>query len=227
MRHESFTAIISIGFSLLTSCLLQEPCTKHYAFEFPVTVTPQDTFIIGDTIWWEMDIPNQLMDHNSGDYVDITDFELFFSFGIEKIDSTAPITGSGHIHLFVPVVGIGSIEQRNNVLAYTYLLTKSIQDKHFKIGFIPTMKGTYNGSVSFPALYYNLEDEYSEELIITSPQCRETITHYSSFKVNDGDINYHMLEGTCRYTLAGERRCYGPISELPMYSLYAFHVKAP
>lgn len=67
------------------SCrLLERACHKSYAFEFPIQVTPaQKTFYIGDTIWVEGDIPNNIFDNISKKYIDITNFELQFSFSVE------------------------------------------------------------------------------------------------------------------------------------------------
>ena len=207
---------------------IPQPCTKDYAFEFPVSVTPRDTFIVGDTIWWEVDIPNEILDRNSGAYIDITNFELFFEFSTEKLDSTIPITGNGVNHLFVFVEDKGQMVQRTSGLSYAYLLTTSIQEKHLRIGCIPTESGTYNGGFAFPILYHEKDAGFNNDhLEISDPNCRETITPYSKILVNNKDVNYHMMEGFCRYTLDGERRCYGPESELPMHSFYAFHVKEP
>ena len=174
-----------------------------------------------------MEIPNRLLDHNSGAYIDLTHFELFFSFIISKIDSTEPITGNGNTNLFELVEHTGSIKQRSNSLLYTYLMTQSVKNKHIKFGCVPSECGTFNGAIGFPNLFINKDQTTNEALEISDPDCEETLTSYSKISINHKDINYHMLEGTCRYTLAGERRCYGPVTELPMYSLYAFHVKEP
>ncbi len=43
---------------LLQSCGPKD-CEKRFAFEFPMSVTAQDTFDIGDTIWHEMQLPEK------------------------------------------------------------------------------------------------------------------------------------------------------------------------
>ena len=208
-------------------CIQLPPCAKDYAFEFHVSVTPQDTFTVGDTIWWEMNVPNQMLDQKTGAYVDLTDFELFFGFLISKIDSTEPITGSGHTHLFTPVEDIGRIQQHVNTLAYTYFIMESTQDKRLRLGFIPTEKGSFNSTVYFPAYYYNLEQDQYDQLEIVDSTCRETLTYNSRIIVNNKEINYYIAEGTCRYNSRGERSCFPPASELTRYNTYAFHVKEP
>lgn len=169
-----------------------------------------------------------ILDKSSGSYVDIEHFNLFFRIGIEKLDSTEPITGNGHIHLFQLVEDVGRFEQRTNGLNYTYLITKSIQEKQFRLGLVPTESGSFNSSISFPPLYYNLEDNRHSQLYVIDSTCRETITYKSEINVNNKNVNYYIMAGICRSTLDGERRCYSyQPDSLPSYNIYAFHVKEP
>ena len=174
-----------------------------------------------------MDISSAVLDYNSGEYIDLANFDLFFSFGMEKLDPMEPVTGNGHIHLFNPVVEVGALQQNTNGLVYTYLLPESEENKQFKVGFIPTDTGSFAGSVSFPTLYYNMERETSgDKLYINESTCRETITYNSKIEVNGKEVNYYLMEGICRSSLDGIEYCYDyhPDS-LPNYNIYAFHVK--
>ena len=215
-------------FCSITSCVkVQQPCKRHYAFDFPISVTPKDTFMVGDTIWWEMNLPNEILDQEDGTYIDIANFELFFSFMISKADSTVPVTGNGQIHLFNLIERIGKITQRQNGLLYTYIQTESTQNKRFLMGCVPTISGTYSGSFRFPNLYFNKDNSPYESLTISDSTCEETLTYRSKITINNKDINYHMVEGICQYTLDGRRLCYEPASDIYMHSIYAFHVKEP
>ena len=208
-------------------CIQLPPCAKHYAFEFNISVTPKDTFEIGDTIWWEMNAPNQMFDKNSNTYIDLTNFELFCSFGISVVDSTVPITGNGQIHLFQYTEVAGRVEQYNNGLLQTYLMTSTVSDKYFKIGFIPTESGTYASEIHFPWLFFEKDADPYDELQIADTFCEELLTYDSYFVVNNKEMNYHMVEGTCRYNREGNRICYGSEEDVPNYGVYAFHVKEP
>ncbi len=45
-------AVLLYVVSTVCGCIkIPQPCAKDYAFEFPVTVTPKDTFVLGDTIY--------------------------------------------------------------------------------------------------------------------------------------------------------------------------------
>lgn len=194
-------ALLLYTLASIGGCIkIPQPCAKDYAFDFPVTVTPKDTFIVGDTIWWEMNIPNQLLDRASGAYIDLTDFELFFDFIISKVDSTEPITGSGQTHLFVPVEDKGKIIQNQGIFAETYFTTVSTQDKQFRLGYVPTQSGTYFSEVNFPSLYSRKDSDLDDELQIVDPNCEETLTFLSKIIVNNRDMNYHMVDGVCKYT---------------------------
>ena len=233
LRHNNLKWTLKLNVLLyllvgIVGCMkVPQPCSKSYAFEFPISVTPQDTFIVGDTLWWEMDIPNQLFDTTSGIYVDLTDFEVFLWFAISKLEPNITVTGNGHTHLFDFVPEVGHVEQQNRALYSVYFFTHTTQDKRFKIGCIPTQVGTYNAAMYFPHLYFDGEGFTGEELQIVDPNCKEYITQRSKITINDKELNYHMMEGICYYTSSGIRECYGPQSELPMHSVYAFHVKEP
>ncbi len=77
----------------MQSCTPKD-CEQHFAFEFPMSVTPQDTFNIGDTIWHEMLLPQKLLDKNSGEYVDMKDFNLYFEIAVSRWDSNTIVEGT-------------------------------------------------------------------------------------------------------------------------------------
>ena len=217
--------LLSFYWNILGCIKMPQPCAKDYAFEFPITVTPQDTFTVGDTIWWEMNLSNQLLDHSSGEYIDLTNFELFFGLGLEAVDSTVPVTGNGQNHWFELVQDVGHITQQQSTLSYTYIQTASTQDKRFRIGCIPSKRGTFSGEVYFPKYYTRKDHSLREELQIVDPNCEETLTFNSKIIVNNKDNNHHMIDGICRYTTDGRRLCYPTADEVENYGHYAFHVK--
>ena len=219
-------AVLFYVLSTACGCIkVPQPCSKNYAFGIPISVTPQDTFIVGDTIWWEMNLPNQLLDHSSGEYIDLTDFELFFGLGLELVDSTVPV--SDQTPWFELIEDKGQITQRQNTFLYTYIQTVSTQEKQFRIGCIPSRKGTFSGEIYFPNYFVNKDQSLRDELQIVDPNCEETLTLKSKIIANNKDNNHHMIDGICRYTTDGRRVCYQTADELQSYGHYAFHVKEP
>ena len=217
--------LLYLVYSTIGCIKVPQPCSKNYAFGFPISVTSQDTFTVGDTIWWAMDIPNQLFDTTSGEYIDLTDFELFFWFGIAKLEHNSVV--SSQTHLFNFTAELGGIEQDIDVFNSAHFLMQSTNDKRFKVGCIPTKAGAYDAEIGFPNLYGTGEGLRGEELQVVDPNCKEFITRKSKITINNGEINYHMMEGVCRFLSNGNQHCYGPESELHTYSVYAFHVKEP
>ena len=79
--------LLGIIITGLIGCLGSNSCHNYYSFEFPTKVSSQDTFYLRDTIWCTMDLPNQLLDRNSGNYIDFSNYELYYSVSISKIDT--------------------------------------------------------------------------------------------------------------------------------------------
>ena len=220
-------SIFGVFILTLTACI-QDNCVKNYAFEIPITVTPKDTFVVGDTIWWEMDIPNQLLDHSTGYYIDVTDVELYFSFFISEVDSTLPAGEPSKIDAFTPVENIGSIQQLSVPSQRVNFRPVSVTDKRFRHGMVALEAGTYHTSLYWSSDYITQEREEKEEFITQDPMCQEYMTIDSKVIVNNNQTNYHMIDGICKLRSDGTRSCYGTIGGRPAQNgSYAFHVKEP
>jgi len=59
-------------------CSEEEYCYNHYAFEFPLEIPMQDTFQLGDTIWYSMELADSLWDENSGSYINVANYEFYY-----------------------------------------------------------------------------------------------------------------------------------------------------
>ena len=147
-----------------------------------------------------MDLPIELLNHTSCEYIDLTDFELFFGFIISEVDSTIPITGSGQTQWFELIQDIGRITQRQSTLFYTYIETETIQDKRFRIGCVLSRLGTFNSEIYFPNYFVNKDQSLRDELQIVDPNCEETLTFVSMIILNNKYNNHHMFDETCSYT---------------------------
>lgn len=182
-------------FLLVLACGSKNRCYINYGFQFPLSVTLQDTFSIGDTIWYEMNLTNQLLDENSGNYIDLTDYELFFGLTIGKIDTDFIHDVN---HQFKIHAEKGSVTRETNHFIYTYLHFKSINEKHFKVGLIPQKKGCYSTAVNLPSIFVYKEEK--DELNITNTKCWEKLWPNTHTFTNNGQSNYHLVENICQYS---------------------------
>lgn len=170
-------------------------CSVKYGFEFPLSVTSQDTFSVGDTIWYEMALPNQLLDKNSGNYYDFTDYELYFDLSMGKSDTNFIYDAT---HLFDIYAEIGRVEQEFNYFIYTSIYFNGVNDKRFKIGLIPKRKGSYYTGVRLTDDF--LDKEISGDLNIEETKCWEHLQPDTYAYTNDGHSNYYLVDGLCQYS---------------------------
>lgn len=187
------------------SCRAPQNCFIHYGLEFPIQVTNQNTFQVGDTIWVSMDIPDTLPDKKNGGYVKLSNFDLFFNLDVSNIDDTI-VTGAGAMNTFILIEDYSRVEQFTNGFIYTYLYTEQINNhKIMRVGMIPTKAGVYVGTISLPLLYADLEDE--NRLDVMREDCHENITLNRKIEVNLGDTNHHLVKGICQSTPDGRSLC--------------------
>ena len=227
-QPSPFSLVLGIMLGLLCSgCLFPKSCRHTYAFEFPISVTAQDTFAVGDTIWLESNISNQLLNHQTGEYIDLTHFDLYFSFFIEQADSTIPITGQGCLELFEVINQVGQLEPFVNRVSDHNIKMASTAEKRFRVGLIASEPSTYVIGLGLSSYYYALEESPEGRLGIADDQCFEKITSDSKVMVNNGKINFYLIKDICRYNAQGWRSCYDQGNpEDSIYGGYAFHVKA-
>lgn len=209
-------------FLLLYSCRPPE-CYQPFEFHFPFATSEQDTFGIGDTLWVAMSVPNQMVDHQTGEWVDITQFELYFELGLFQLDT--PFYENG-LPYFEVIEAIGDTAyQGYNPIAHV----KSTTEKTMYLGFVPRKKGIFLLSMNLPLDYFYAEEaEHLEDrLSVTNSLCtRQNVTRYSEVQFNEGDINFHLIKDLpCqRLTPDYEPYCYTDSIELARLGGYAFMV---
>ena len=198
--------IISSILLLLYSCRAPNYCQKSYDFNIPIQVNLQDTFHIGDTIWISLDMPNQVLDRASGEYIDWTNFELFFEAGFSRLDTPTPATGDLDFDI---IQNIGEAKRLVNGSVDIFLHTQATNNKKFRVGFIAKRAGLYSGGVFFPLEYLLIEQNsfFEERLKVSNPDCQENISGKSTIRVNGGNVNYHLVDGICQTTWDGLEIC--------------------
>ncbi|BDS13572.1 hypothetical protein [Aureispira anguillae] len=194
MMYKIYVLLLSLF--LAAACGSKDPgCSIKYGFEFPLSITPKDVFSVGDTIWYEMDLPNQLLDKNSGDYFDFTDYELFFDLSTSKIDTDFVY---GATHLFDIYAEVGKVTQEVNSFIYTHFHFKSINEKKFRIGLVPKKKGCYGTSIHLADIFLNKQE--NKDLNIGDTECWEYLWPDTYAFTNDGQCNHYLVDGICQYS---------------------------
>jgi hypothetical protein len=185
--------LLILGVVISLHACIKQDCIRELEFHFPATITQGDTFSIGDTIWMEMSLPNELIDHQTGESIDLSDFDLYLRFNVEKIDTMYVNTS---IYNFELVERVGSFSQSGGGrFLSTYVHFKDIKDKRFQIGIIPKKKGVYAMALSLPLEYGVFEDSLdSDDWIKLFPStCYHFITKYSGTRFVGGCPNYYLM----------------------------------
>ncbi|WP_264789726.1 hypothetical protein [Aureispira anguillae] len=220
MMYKIYTLLLSLF--LAAACGSKDPgCSIKYGFEFPLSVTPNDVFSVGDTIWYEMDLPNQLLDKNSGNYFDFTNYELFFDLSTSKIDTDVVY---GATHLFEIYAEVGKVTKEVSSFVYTHFHFKSINEKQFKIGLIPKKKGCYDSSIRLANIF--IDKEKNKDLNIGNTDCWEYLWPDTYAFTNNGQSNHYIVDGVCQYYSASDSRLACSVDSVHFTKgAYAFCVK--
>jgi hypothetical protein len=162
---------------LYLSCSLFNPqpdCYQDYKFGLPCSFYPNlDTFRIGDTFWFECQVPRLIFDSLSDQEHSMGDLEqqLFYALDI-KDNSAQQLSGSDNFDYF----SVTGNAQRGTIgggkeFKLTFKKTPGAADS-LKIGFVPRVKGLYRGSLAYDAR------EYTFEKGIVQPPCVEQVFLY-------------------------------------------------
>lgn len=178
--------------SIITSCCDIE-CRKSYGLEFPIQVTYQKTFEVGDTIWLFMNIKDDLPDRQNGGRVDLSNFELFFEVSLNEVERTDSTYLNSSDFDLVSDVGLartceGTISDCINV--YAAHVSDSLK---FRVGIIPKFTGLYSGRFGLSSTYQRQEHEYCYRRDIQDEVCDEEI-FAKEIEINWGATNYGMVK---------------------------------
>ena len=70
-----------------TTCHKQS-CETTYEFNIPFSITELDSFRVGDTIWLNSTINGKLLDKNSNNSIDVSNFDFKVYCGMYRMDTT-------------------------------------------------------------------------------------------------------------------------------------------
>lgn len=140
-----------------------------------------------------MNLPNQLVDHQTGELIDLSEFELYFKLGIEKTD-TAYI--NNYIDSFELIEKIGFLNQSRDGFTQTHIHFRGQSDRIFHLGIVLQKKGVFLLVLGLPSEYgiAELAEKEEDRLKVINSSCTyQDVTRYSGVRFNDGNINYYLL----------------------------------
>lgn len=184
-------------FALLTNCNLScdpKDCWRTYEFTIPFSITPAlDTFQIGDTLWLQSLIPNNITDNATGELVPVNDFDFKVRSYINRMDTAIQIMGNTAspyaVNDFVYFNEKGIFETINlsSVSFIKIHYTSEESSQKLKIGIVPQKRGL------FQIAFANLTDD-ATKVNLTNSDCFENLK--MSYKMNDNmdDNNFHLLQ---------------------------------
>lgn len=187
----------------LYSACKKPSCFREYEFHFPATITQGDTFAIGDTLWVTMDLPTEQLDHQTGETVNLREFELYFSANIERMDTAYTNHASSDFEL---LEDIGTFRQGSSgSFSVTTAHFNNFEDRQLRLGLVPQKKGVYVIALSLP-LEMRLAGQSldpAEQIQGISNHCRVSLSRYSGTRFEGGCYNYYLLaEHNCQQASA-------------------------
>lgn len=178
-------------------CCTSNQCVQNFSFEFPLSVTPQDTFNVGDTIWFEMQFNAAVLDQYSKEYYDLTHLDLYFTFIMQKLDTNYIFDPMGDFNR-IEIDGVFTLQ--GGLFREYKIEFRDKNNPSFKFGLVPTKSGKFEVEFSLPLEIYYLEmGEYrNRTLVISSSDCEQYMFPYSSAVTNNGMTNLHLRDsGHC------------------------------
>jgi len=216
MRNLIYGIILLLGVVVISACVPQNTCSRAYTFNFPATLYPtQDTFSVGDTLWYEMIIDNQVEDVETGDIIDLSTLELYFEVLSARYDTTefndALFDFSFHV-----------LDGDFQLAAPIGYIRTNTDDEKIKIAIVPQYSGGYVLTFVLGIDFVGTEMELGDE-------CKEFITTNSRVLINNGNSitnNVSVLEGL--YLIDDTDRLYwigDGISAEDIKDTYVFYVR--
>lgn len=183
-------------------------CLVTYRIEVPIDITPlKDTIELGDTLWINSIIPNELEDLNSGDQISVFDYDFKLFSKINRMD-TLGAPDAEYDFNWISEIGSHNVLPSGPyfVSAYSYENEQSL--KELSIGMECKKNGLYK--IAFYYLTENLTD-----VQLTDSECLQNIDLYNVLDEGE-DNNYYLLANNPNPIASQE--------EFKKYAIYAFMV---
>ncbi len=186
----------------------KEDCIIEYDFTIPMSISPAlDTFRVGDTLWLESVIPAELKDNNTGEMIDVSDFDFNISTALTIIDSINFLPAENHFE-YLYIKGKLDIKFYSSTVITDIIYEPDIlRKKHLKIVIICRKDGIFE--LDFHNLTENLKG-----VNLTNKNCIENLN--LSYQMNDrSDNNFYLV---------GQSMIFNSESDFNLFGGYAFVV---
>lgn len=211
-----FSFLTSSFFVLVYSSCKDKNCPDFLFYQVPYTLTPaKDTFNLGDTLWVEMDFPEEMTDVNGGIKNVFHNYDFRIELACDKMDIDPPMAKTTDYLRFHKVIGQSTVVNLPGAGVSGYKILPVFQDDRyrFKCGLITQKKGLF-----FIGLTPVDPDENGNDFQIDG-QCDHTSLSIGT-KLVGAEGNFHLLQ----YGLNSAYRIL-PKDRFEMFGSYCFVVK--
>jgi hypothetical protein len=169
-------------------------CNQTYVFSIPFTIFPaKDTFQIGDTLWLESIIPDELTDKLTGKSIPVRNFDFKIESFILRMDTLVQAPDGKMLQPsasndFSYLMNYGEFQIKDfsifSVIKAHY--EQENNNQKLRIGIIPIKRGL------FEIEFNNLTDDLTN-VNLTDGDCYENLELSYQMNENEEDNNYHLL----------------------------------
>ena len=202
------------------SCGPKDYCQKVYDLDFPIKITSQDTFEIGDTIWVTIKI-DSLLDKNSGNYINFAHYPLQWRIDFNRLGSGGIVYASDN---FDTVLDTGTIALND--------VTFINSNNSIRIGYLPKKTGKFHTIIELNNAIKEREGTSGpwrgrpgSMLITPNENCYELLSDEFRPVVNNDSVNLRLVYGRYKGIWNGKKQYFGTIENDFNSGNYAFVVK--
>lgn len=187
-----FFLLISLFFVLACSNCKDKNCPDFLFYQVPYTLTPaKDTFNLGDTLWVEMDFPEEMTDVNGGIKNIFHNYDFRLELAADKIDINPVMSKTIDYLRFHKVVGQDSVVNLPGAGVSGYKIFPIFEEGRyrFKCGLVTQKKGLF--VLGIVPVSMNGEDDQFH----IKGQCEHVGLSITS-KLIGADGNFYLLQHT-------------------------------
>jgi hypothetical protein len=178
-------AIVSIGSCGEKNC---DSYGRRMTLQVPISTSPRDTFILGDTLWLEASFDKNVDVLNHDQDIYLEEFDFFTTFAIAEISDTVErFIDLQHI---IEVVGHAYPLQLATAFAYSIEYVEDDSGYHVIIGFVLEKEGLYKLSASTNSILY---ESYNHQAVFECDNVRRAAVRVIYSNSSTSEENYTNL----------------------------------
>jgi hypothetical protein len=175
------------------------------SFIIPINITPQANEIsIGDTLWVSGIFPDTLLEHHSGKYYKLPNFDFKSKLCLRQLTNKSVLISDqpGAFENFQIISKVGGMSRIGSIcgdIDFEYAQEKY----HYQIGLIGTSTGIYTVNFLWPIDLHGLPEEQVDlrsVIDLGEENGRPRVPVYEAFYfvVNNGENNFEMFKEHCK-----------------------------